>query len=151
MFDLSRAVAVTIAKLIATPNPVLDLLLGPLLLGHVAEDRDDTDDPPLGIAQRQARHQIPFPARPRPSALLELVVLDLSRREHGFILLVQLHRRALFWQLEGRLPHRVGRRAETEPRRHRVVGANEPPARILEIDRVGNGCEQAVQEVALVK
>ena len=49
------------------------------------------------------------------------------------------------------LPTRLARIGEPEPRRHRVVRADEPAARVLEVDRVGDAREQAVEQIALVE
>ena len=54
-------------------------------------------------------------------------------------------------QLEAGLAFGLARIIQPEPRRQRVVGANEATARVLEVDRVGHARQQAVEQIAFVK
>ncbi len=54
-------------------------------------------------------------------------------------------------QLEDGLADRVPRIAQTEARCHGAVCPNEAAAKVLEVDRVGHGAEEAVEEITLVE
>ena len=82
---------------------------------------------------------------------LEPVVLGLARPQHDFVFAMQRHRRLVIGQVEGRLADRLGRVGESEPCGHRMVEADEAAAGVLEVDRVRNAAQQAVEEISLVE
>ena len=64
---------------------------------------------------------------------------------------MELEGQLLIGELERGLARRRQRDPEAQPGRHRVVGPDEPPALILEVDCVRNGGEEAVEQIALVE